>query len=394
MQTITRRLGSLSYLVRPLALMFVGVVLLSLGVAYLFIHIYRTAELPAFFSILTLQFLPRPLRGLILLLAGLATLGAGVWHLSGIMVIPLRDQQAGGEELVLGYQRQHRAPRIVVLSGGAGMLVLANLSEYAERLTCIVPVQDPVEYYYRASGLLNYPNVYFVVPMPKPLAVSVKLDDGQVVDVKQVDLDEHLAERHVVELRLETPRPDEILPPVTRLALDAVREADAIVLGPGSLFESVLPNLLIDEFRAAVQSSKACKIYVCNLMTEPGLTTGFTVGDHIRQLRRYGVVADYVLVNAQRIEAEIHRLYAAAHQEPVYLSPDEYEETAIVAGDRATERSVVVEGSTVVETDLSSSVVQYSTSLSNPGESRAVRVLRHDGQKLTTAIMALIRRAR
>ena len=96
-----------------------------------------------------------------------------------------------------------------------------------------------------------------------------------------------------------------------REALDAISQADVIVLGPGSLFESTLPNLLIPELRAAVQHSKARKIYICSLMTEPGLTDGFSVAARSRQIVRYGGFApDYVLVNAQRIDSDVRRIYS------------------------------------------------------------------------------------
>ena len=181
--------------------------------------------------------------------------------------------------------------------------------------------------------------------------------------------------------------------PIPRLVVDALRDADAIVLGPGSLFESVLPDLLLDGFREAIQQSKAPKIYICNLMTEPGRTTGFGVADHIRMIKHYGGFSpDFVLVNAQRIDPEISQLYAAAHQSPVYLAPDEYEETTILPGNQERQRRVIIEGSTVIEADLSSSVIQYTAALDNPIQSRAVRVLRHDGEKLTAAVLELLRR--
>jgi uncharacterized cofD-like protein len=171
-----------------------------------------------------------------------------------------------------------------------------------------------------------------------------------------------------------------------------LHEADAIVLGPGSLFESILPNLLIDDLRAEVQKSTARKIYICNLMTEPGLTTGFSVGDHIRQIKQYGgFTPDYVLVNVHRIDPEVRQLYAAAHQTPVHLDPEEYEEATIMSSEGISTRGVLVEGSVVIEADLASSVIQYTASLDHPGEQRAVRVLRHDPQKLTAAILELLR---
>jgi hypothetical protein len=390
MRTIIRRLASLSTLTAPLALTFIGVVLVSLGVAYLVIHVYRTVEgLPVFFELLTLQFLPRPVRGLLLIIAGLGVLGFGIWRLSGVVIFTLRQPDSTNQdELVLGYRRES-PPSVAVLSGGPGLLVLSAMGEQVRRMTCIVPVQDQVEYYYRASGLFNLRNVYYVVPTPEPIQVVAELDNGTRLDVRHLALDTAIASHHVVQLSLDGAQ----APPLTRLAAETLRDADAIILGPGSLFESILPNLLIPDLRAAIAVSRARKIYVCNLMTEPGRTTGFSVADHIRAIKTYGgFTPDYVLVNAQRIESEISRLYAAAHQAPVYLSPEEYEETALLPRDHGANRGVMIEGAVVIEADLASSVIQYTASLSNPSESRAVRVLRHDNQKLSMAILELLRR--
>ena len=148
---------------------------------------------------------------------------------------------------------------------------------------------------------------------------------------------------------------------------------------------------MLHDLGATIAASRARTIYVCNLMTEPGRTTGFSVADHIRAIKTYGgFTPNYVLVNAQRIEPEIARLYAAAHQTAVYLSPEEYEELTLRPSDTNARHSVMVEGATVIEADLASSVIQYTASLSNPSESRAVRVLRHDSHKLSRAILALL----
>ena len=66
--------------------------------------------------------------------------------------------------------------------------------------------------------------------------------------------------------------------------LVAIKEADLIILGPGSLYTSVIPNLLISDISKAVSASKAKKIYVCNIMTQPGETDGFAVSDHLKTL--------------------------------------------------------------------------------------------------------------
>lgn len=421
MRTLTRRLSSLVYLARPLALTFVGIVLLSLGAAYVAIWFYRSTSVPEFFTILTLQFLPHWLRGIVLLLLGVGVLLLGMWQLSSMVIIPLNEQAPAGNELVLGYRRINGKPRVVVLSGGAGMLILASIGEQVERLTCITPVQDPVEYYYRAAGLFSFQNVYYVVPTPTAARVHAQLDDGTLVNIMHVDHNPQLAKRHVERLMLVpdgteanlierqmngraerteagsatvSSQPEVVSLPLTRLAAEAIRDADAIILGPGSLFESILPNLLISELREVLQRSSAIKIFICNLMTEPGLTTGFNVGDHIRQIKQYGgFIPDYVLVNVQRLDPEVTRLYAEANQAPVYLEPDAYEETTVLPGQHDAQRHVVVEGSVVIEADLASSVVQYTASLNNPGASRAVRVLRHDPEKLTAAVLNLLRRA-
>ncbi len=416
---ITRRLASLLYLIRPLVLIFIGVVLLSLGVAYLLFWAYQDIPMPGFIYYLTLQFLPEVWRGVLLALLGLAVLMLGIWQLSGVIVFRLRQQEElATSKVVLGY-REGRPPRIAVLSGGAGMLILSNLSKHAEEMTCITPLQDPIEYYYRASGLFHSENIHYVVPTPESPKVYAELDNGAVVNVMHVNHQMQLAEHYAENLflvdsdsgpgggggqmarsakignkvaALSVPAMTRPLP-LTRPARDALQQADVIVLGPGSLFESIIPNLLIDELRAAVQQSRARKIFVCNLMTEPGLTTGFSVGDHIRQIKRYGGFApDYVLVNVQRIEPEVQQIYAAAHQVPVYLTPEEYEETAVPARDGVAQRQLLLEGSVVIEADLASSVVQLNASINNPGERWAVRVLRHDPEKLTTAILALLRR--
>ncbi len=391
---IRRRLATLSHLVRPLALAFVGCAILALGIGYVLTHLYRTLVLPEVFFYLTLQFVPQVWRGVFFLVVGVGTLSAGIWTLSDKVVIPL-DSQPQTNELLLDYRRAERLPRLAVLSGGPGMLVLASLGRTVETMTCITPVQDPVEYYYRASSLFNFEKVVFVVPTPQPMQVTFVLDNGvRVKPSDRVPDDERYAERYVVDVQLDSAVPlSEVL--VTRATIDAITNADAIVMGPGSLFESIIPDLLIPAVREAFRASKAKKIYICSIMTEPGLTSGFTVADHIRQIVRYGGFApDYVLVNAQRVDPEVQRIYAAAHQTPVYLAPEEYEETVVQALDRSTGSDVMVEGSVVVEVDLATAVIQLTASLEDPGKSRTVRVLRHDPDKVAAAITSILRRGR
>lgn len=82
--------------------------------------------------------------------------------------------------------------------------------------------------------------------------------------------------------------------------ITAIREAELIILGPGSLYTSVIPNLLVDEIAKEIASSKAKKIYVCNIMTQPGETDNYTVSDHVKAIMQHANssnVMDAVLVN-------------------------------------------------------------------------------------------------
>ncbi len=97
--------------------------------------------------------------------------------------------------------------------------------------------------------------------------------------------------------------------------------ADLINIGPGSLFTSILPHFLIDEFTEVVNASKGKKIYVCNSVTEPGSTDGFDVKCHVDWLERMGLELDYILVDdTRRYGDEIRRGYSSEHKE--LISPD------------------------------------------------------------------------
>jgi len=95
--------------------------------------------------------------------------------------------------------------------------------------------------------------------------------------------------------------------------LEAIAEADIITIGPGSLYTSIIPNLLVDGIIDALNASPALKVYVCNIMTQPGETTGFSVEDHIRALLEYspGLKLDCVIVNTAPISDEAREKYLA-----------------------------------------------------------------------------------
>jgi uncharacterized cofD-like protein len=143
--------------------------------------------------------------------------------------------------------------------------------------------------------------------------------------------------------------------------LDAIRDADAIVLGPGSLYTSVAPNFLVSRIAREVADAHAIKMYVCNVMTQPGETDGMTAADHVRALLENAGerVCDYVIVN----DEPPSRLLAAYAQEgQVPVEPDVARITAL--GLEAVRAPVIGETETV----------------------------RHDPDKLATVVMAIVDR--
>ena len=78
-------------------------------------------------------------------------------------------------------------------------------------------------------------------------------------------------------------------------------------MGPGSLYTSVISNLLVKKIRSAVRKSKAYKIYISNIMTQPGETGGFTVSDHLREIKKYGgkEIVDCVIANKEEISEDL-----------------------------------------------------------------------------------------
>lgn len=102
-------------------------------------------------------------------------------------------------------------------------------------------------------------------------------------------------------------------------ALEALKSARYIILGPGDLFTSIISNLVVDGIREAILSSPAKKIYICNVMTKPGETTDFKVSDHIREINKYlqKDVLDYVLCSSSQFSYEALKRYAQKNQVPV-----------------------------------------------------------------------------
>jgi uncharacterized cofD-like protein len=137
--------------------------------------------------------------------------------------------------------------------------------------------------------------------------------------------------------------------------LHALEEADLISLGPGSLFTSIIPNLLVDGIPEAIRRSPAVKAYFLNLMWQPGETMHYTASDHVEALYRHagGPMLDYILVNTHPISAPLRRRYAAQQAMPVQNDLDRLEEMGLaVVGARLLQKSEKVRHSPAAMANL------------------------------------------
>ena len=111
------------------------------------------------------------------------------------------------------------------------------------------------------------------------------------------------------------------IPTALPASIKAIESADYIVLGPGSLYTSIIPNLLVPEIKDAIAQARVPRIYVCNIMTQPGETDGYTVSDHIKAIERAcgQQLFDLVIVNQQPLSAQARAKYALEGSYPVTI---------------------------------------------------------------------------
>ena len=190
--------------------------------------------------------------------------------------------------------------------------------------------------------------------------LKADFDDGtQVIgEIQIVDYSKKTKAKinHIV---LEPADPDP-----TQEALDAIACADAIILGPGSLYTSIIPNLLVHDIPKAIKKAKTKVIYISNIMTQPGETVGFGVYDHIRELEHYlgEDVINTVIINSQEIPRDWLEMYLEDGADMIGFNPLEFE------------------GSNI-------NVIEASVMKINEKK----KVIRHDSDKLAEIIINLIK---
>ena len=153
------------------------------------------------------------------------------------------------------------------------------------------------------------------------MQLVAKLQNGNIVEGESQIPEEAIRQNSRIEELKINPENAKAL----KEALDALKEADAIVMGPGSLYTSIISNLLVKDIAKEIRKSDAIKIYISNIMTQPGETTGFKVSDHLKVLLKYGGkdIVDYVIANTGEITDELKEKYLKDSAELVKLDRED-----------------------------------------------------------------------
>lgn len=336
---------------RWLALLMFGITVLAVGLAQVIVTVYRNSNYPEFVYEITLHFLPVWARVLVAAIIGLGAIIVALLELNRSILAPLALRQRGAWlDIAYAHNRRQRGPKVVAIGGGTGLpSVLRGLKSHTSHITAIVTVADDggssgrlrrelgilppgdlrnnitaladdedlmaqlFQYRFANGGLEghSFGNLFLTAltditgSMDKAVA-----ETGRVLAIEGRVLPATL---HDVTLMAEVQVPDEERPrrisgesqipesggkiarvflhpdhiPAYPEAIRAILGADLLVIGPGSLFTSILPSLLVNGIVEAIRASSAYKVYVCNVATQRGETDGFTVADHIIALEQH-----------------------------------------------------------------------------------------------------------
>jgi uncharacterized cofD-like protein len=342
---------------RWIGLSFLGVILIITGSVFL-----KTDELWII-----------QLLNAIILISGIIILILGIKSMMRTFIVGIMPLSKDTQLVEILYQKKHlsRGPKIVTIGGGTGLAVLlSGLKEYTSNISAIVTVADDggssgrlrqefdilppgdirnclvaladapalmrdlFQFRFDTSSNLSghsFGNLFITVmtrltgdfekaikETSKVLALRGQVIPSTLNNVKLVAEykdgsitvgEEQIPKTHkpINKVFLEPPHSH-----ATAETLKAIAEARIIILGPGSLYTSIVPNLLIKEITEALCSSEAIKVYVCNVMTQPGETDGYSVSDHVRVLTNHSHprILDCCVINTGELPQEVLQRYA------------------------------------------------------------------------------------
>ena len=395
---------------------FIGVVVLVLGV----VEIFSNKD---YSSSIRLLYLFLSLIGIVIMYIAFSEFVKSFISLINSEKVKITINDKNIEELVDEKRVHVGGPKVVVIGGGTGLsTMLRGLKLYTNNITAIVTVgddgggsgklradlgmlppgdirncilaladtepimEDLLQYRFKEGSLKgqNFGNLFLaamagisdnfedaVQKMSSVLAVTGKvlpvtlddmkliaeLENGSVVEGESIIPEEVIKQKSKIkELRINPERAKPLMD-----ALLAIKEADAIVMGPGSLYTSIIPNLLVEDIVEGINKSDAIKIYISNVMTQPGETDDFAVSDHIKTLMKYSGKnsIQYVIANNGTIPKDIEERYLSEGSKLVKLDYENIEDLNVK----------------VVETDLVKITKGY---------------VKHDSENLAQVLMTTI----
>lgn len=360
-----------------------GVILTALGLAIWarLTPISRIIELMAKILETIANFIPNHVSGPLAIFLGLFLVFWGQSRtVSSITEVLKPNNDENLVDVIINHRRLNKGPKIVAIGGGTGLsTLLRGMKLYSNNITAIVTVADDggssgrlrremgvlppgdirnclsalaaeeqlltelFKYRFQAGNGLNghsFGNLFLtamseitgdletaVVESSKVLAIRgrvlpatlndmrlwAQMEDGRIIE----------GESNIPEAKGRIkqigcfPRYPRALP----AAIEAIKQADFLIIGPGSLYTSVIPNLLVPEIRQAIRQTTVPRIYVCNIMTQPGETDNYTVGDHIMAIDKAcgQKLFDAVLVQKHLPSPQSLQRYAQEKSHPVYV---------------------------------------------------------------------------
>lgn len=400
---------------RWLTLIFVGLLCLALGGAYLLTALYRQQPWPAAAFWLTLQWIPHWVRGLLFLVAGAALTWIGWQRLSRALVDLLAPELApqGLTRIVQTRTREAVGRPVVVLGGGSGIAPVVQALQRTRAPLHPRVVLAPTESARVATLLRNtlgLSSSQIILSTADEVSLWAEMVDGTLLEgpraiqqrsggqVQSLFVSRDLRRMRVWENLHETPPADVLrsyAPEVNAEALAVLKAAHLIVLAPGKLYTDLLPLLTLPHVAEAVRASGAPVVFVANLMVEPGPTASLTVGEYLTVIReRSGIDVDYVIVNETPLSAGLLAKYEAEGSEMMRVRSDM---TAAVSKLTFADgrQTMLVEGAIVVGAPLVSEAPQQITVYHADGSTaqRELPVARHDPDTLAPLLEGLLRPA-
>jgi uncharacterized cofD-like protein len=376
---------------RWLLLLMASELILVLGVGYALKEIYRTLTLPREFYYITLQFFPYWARAMIFGIFGVGLLVLSYVKLTQSVLGPFLPGNSTSSvvEMIHSFRLKGRGPRIVAIGGGTGLSsLLRGLKTYTSNLSVIVTVADDggssgrLRDEYRILPPGDFRQCLIALADAEPLMKQLfdhrfkegSLDghsfgnlfimamadvtgnfehalreSGKVLAVKGTIVPSTLQDVTLVaSINGRSVEGESKIPkqnaPITQVflkpdgaqvnpeAAQAILNAELVVIGPGSLYTSILPNLLVEGMVEAIKASPALKVLVCNLASQKGETEGYDIDDYLRVIRDHvgSNLFDFVLVNSNHAH-----MPTGGQSQVIFRSEDElkHPEVRFIASD-------------------------------------------------------------